>query len=85
MFNRDRMVNASAGAVAHAAMSVLDAVQTRPPEAQVLGAAAFFITACERFGVPAQDAFTAVTNLMNDREGRKPEFAAVRLYMENEL
>lgn len=85
LLDHDRLVNAPAKEVAQASYTILDAVQKLRPEAQVLGAAAYFLASCTRFGVPAQDAFSAVTNLMNEGDGLREEFAAIQAYMEAEL
>lgn len=76
--------------VASCSMTVLDAMQLRfTSEEQVLGAVCTALLLCERFNVPAQDAFTAASNLMNERvhgeAGMRPEFKAVQLYAANEL
>jgi hypothetical protein len=83
--DRDRLMNANSALVAEATMAITDAAQLRQPQAQVLGAAMFFLEVCRHFRVAPQDAFTAITNMTNDRDGQKPEFAAVRLYVSNEL
>ena len=84
-FDYDRLVNASGADVAQTIMTIADRVQTHKPEARVLGSAAFFLMTCEHLGVVPQDAFTAITNLMHHKDGQKPEFKAVRMYVENEL
>ncbi len=84
--DRDLMHMASPRDVAVATMTTIDALQDFQPHVQVLGAAAVFLNLATHFRVPAQDVFTAVANLMNDRQGMaRPEFAGVRQYMENEL
>jgi hypothetical protein len=85
-FVYDLMVNAEPRAVSLATMSVADGVQTLPPETQVMGAAAFFLLLCEGYKVPAQDVFTAVTNLMNSEKGDAiPQFNAAREYIKHEV
>jgi hypothetical protein len=45
-----------------------------------------FLHLADFWQVPAQDVFTAVTNLINDKDGKaRPEFRAIRPYMEGEL
>jgi hypothetical protein len=83
--DRDLIMNARATDVAQAAMTITDRVQHLQPGSRVLGAAAFFLMACDRYGVDAKDAFTAVTNLMTTKEGQRDEFAATKMYLENEL
>ncbi|MCG7628368.1 hypothetical protein MHM88_11170 [Epibacterium sp. MM17-32] len=84
-FNRDLMGMAPATESATSTMRVIDAVQDLPPHLQLIAITATFKLMIERFGVPAQDAFTITDNLMNDQAGKRPEFAAVRMYMENEV
>lgn len=84
--NRDLMHMAQPLDVARSSMAVIDRIQDYRPEVQVLAAAAVFLTLANHWGVPAQDAFTAVTNVMNERDGkRRVEFEAVDAYVENEL
>jgi len=66
-------------------MRVIDAVQDLPPHLQLIAITAAFKLMIDRFDVPAQDAFVIVDNIMQDQEGKRPEFAAVRMYMENEV
>jgi hypothetical protein len=82
----DLMVNAEPVAVSQAAMAVADGVQAYKPEAQVMGAAAFFIILCEEYKVNAQDVFTATKNLMaSERLDVIPQFNAAREYIKGEL
>ena len=83
--NHDLFNHASAGVVANGAMAIVDKLQDMRPHTQVAAAAAVFLLLCESHKMPAQDAFTVITNIMNHAEGRRPEFAAVRQYMEEEL
>lgn len=84
-FDRDLMVNANLRHVANASVAVIDRLQAYAPHEQIAGAAASFILMCEHFGVSPQDAFATATNIMNQAEGRRAEFEAVRLYLENEV
>lgn len=84
--NRDLFNNADARRVANCTMAVIDATQRGfHPHEQMHAMAAAFLLLAEHWGVPAQDLFTATKNLMHDVEGKRPEFAAVADYMENEL
>lgn len=83
--DHDVLMNADSQAVAEALMHLLDRAQRRTAEAQILSSAGFFIMLCERFGVEGRTALSAMTNLMNTKHGMKPEFAACRAYLENEL
>ena len=85
-FIYDRMVNAEPRAVSQATMAVADGVQTLTPETQVMGDAAFFLLLCDAYKVPAQDVFTATTNLMNSEKGDAiPQFNAAREYIKHEV
>lgn len=66
-------------------MRVIDRIQTLSPAVQLHACAAVFLLVSERFGFEPQDVFSYTNNLMNYAEGRRPEFAAVRAYLENEL
>lgn len=84
--NRDLLNNAAARRVANAAMSVIDATQRGyQPHEQLLGIAAAFLFVAEHWNIPAQEAFTIIKRIINDQDGKRPEFAAVKAYMENEL
>lgn len=85
-FNIDSFSSLPARSGAQAAMRVIDALQgTCLPETQAHGIAAAFILLSERWGMSPQEIFEKTTNLMNYAEGRRPEFAAVAEYLENEL
>lgn len=84
--DRDLMNMASPKAVANVTLGTLNSLQNWKPHEQVLGAAAVFLHLADFWQVSPQDAFTAVTNLMNDKDGKtRPEFRAIRPYMEGEL
>jgi hypothetical protein len=79
------MNHASVKESAASTMRVIDAAQDLPPHLQLIGITATFKLMIERFGVPAQDAFTVADNIMNTAQGRRVEFDAVRAYLENEV
>ena len=84
--DRDLMQMASAKRTANCTLGLLNAAQNHQPEEQLLGAAALFLHLADFYRVSAQDAFQTVSNMMNDREGKaRPEFQAIRPYMEGEL
>lgn len=85
VFNHDQFHSASPALVAEATMRVIDRIQQLPPSVQIHAAAAVFVLLTQRFAIDTQDAFSATSNLMNYAEGRRPEFEAVRAYLENEL
>lgn len=84
-FNRDAMNMAKPREVSRASLLVLNTLQDVRPEVQIMGAATVFLELAEFLGVPAQDAFTATKNLINDQDGKRVEFKAVRAYLEGEL
>jgi hypothetical protein len=82
----DSLNNASGQQAAIASMNVIDRLQHFAAGEQVIGACATFLLLCEHYGVPAQDAFTAAKNCMNDTNRKFiPEFRAVSDYVRNEL
>lgn len=88
MIIRDQLNNAPSEEVARVSYALIDRLQHEyeQPGVQVAAAAAFFLLVAERFGVPAQDAFTATKNLMNDRDNRlKHEFQAARAFLREEI
>lgn len=84
--NRDAMNSASARPVANTAMAVIDRIQDRPAEHQLLGLAWCFRLVVERYGMTPQDVMTAASNLAASNEGEaRPEFRGLRDYVEIEL
>lgn len=83
--NRDLMNNADPAAVATATMTVIDKLQHEQPHVQQMAAAALFVLLAERWGVEPQDVMVATKNLMIGVDGKRAEFEAVALYLENEL
>lgn len=83
--NLDKINNAQPADVAKSNFVVIDRLQSFEPHIQVLGLAATFLILAERFGVDAQTIFTVTKNLMNSKEGLRPEFVAVKDYVENEI
>lgn len=82
--NRDTFTNVSLKDAANCSMAVIDRLQKEPAAHQMAAITATFLLACERHGITPGDAFTITKNVMNHAEGRRPEFAAVAMYMENE-
>lgn len=84
-FNRDRMNMIPTREAATATMRIIDGAQDLPPEHQLVAITATFKLMIERFGVTPSDAFTVADNIMHHAQGRRVEFDAVALYLENEL
>lgn len=85
MLNRDDMNMVPVKEAATSTMRVIDAIQTLPPQLQVIAIVAAFKLLTERYKVEAQDAFTVADNVMNHAQGRRAEFDAVRRYLHNEV
>lgn len=84
--NRDIVASADVRLAATSTMQVLDAIQSiRPREYQITALACSFQLLAERVGLEPQDLFALSTNIMNHADGRRPEFAAVRQYLKEEL
>ncbi len=83
--NLDKINNAKPADVAKSNFVVIDRMQSFEPHIQVLGIASTLLILAERFGVDAQTMFTVTKNLMNSKEGLRPEFAAVRDYVKHEI
>lgn len=83
--NRDLMNNADPKRVAQAMVDSLDRLQNYQPHEQMLGVCALFLFLSEFWKVPAQDVFNAAKNIINDSEGKRPEFAGVEMYIRKEL
>ena len=82
----DGLTNAAPSAVAQAAMQVIDQLQNHRSHVQAAAAAAVFLVLCDHFRVSPQDVMTATKNLLfDDREGKRPEFAALRDYVRYEI
>ena len=88
LIDRDKMVNADRTTVARTCVELFDRIQDKAKEAQLLGLACAFILMAETLKVPAQDAFSAATNLMLDKmnpTGREARFDAMKFHLETEL
>lgn len=83
---RDLTGNAPLRQSAQAAMSVADVVQRIPNQgARLMGLATAFLMASECAGLPVNDLMGMARNCINDAEGRRPEFAAVTEFINNEI
>lgn len=89
LIDRDRLVNADRTMVARLCVLLFSAVQTHENyEEQILALAAAFLLMADVAGIPAQEAFTAVTNLMSDplhADGIEHRFAAMKYHLQTEL
>ena len=83
--NRDKLTNADPKHVAQSTFSVIDKLQNMPQHLQAMALASSFLILSDVFKLEAQDIFTLTKNLMNSKEGLRPEFVAVRDYIKHEL
>lgn len=84
-FNRDLFGMASPTQVGNATMSIIDGLHRFPAHVQVAAVCAAFLLLTEEARIPVSDAFTTVKNIMNDANGKRPEFDAVAAYIKHEL
>lgn len=86
LFDRDAFHSLRTKAAATATAEVLSAVQYRSPEEQVAGTACVFLLLCERYKIPAQDAFSAVKNMMAHHDARGgTDFDGIRSYLDADV
>lgn len=81
-------MNADQKAVAKACVLLFDRIQHLPKDQQLLALAGAFVLMSMALRFPAQDAFTAVKNLMRDpltASGLGLQFDAMRWHLEDEL
>ena len=85
-FDRDLFHSLPTKAAAQTTIAALNAIQDRRPECQVAGLAAAFLLVCEKYGMPAQDAFTATRNMMHGHKARGGyEFDAAQSYLSDDV
>lgn len=89
LVSRDRLTNANRKRVAGLVVNLFDRIQSHPiKEEQLLALAGAFVLMADAFRFSAQDAFTAVKNLMTqpDKEdGLVHQFAAMKYHLQTEL
>lgn len=81
-------MNIGRDAAATGTMALLDKLQHIKPEEQVVSAACFFSLLIQKYGrhgITATELLTLADRVMNDAEGRRKEFRAAALYLDNEL
>lgn len=89
LVSRDRLNNANRSRVAALVVNLFDRIQSHPvKEEQLLALAGAFVLMAKAFRFSAQEAFTAVGNLMtepNKEDGLVHQFAAMKYHLETEL
>lgn len=83
---RDLTANCTTRDAAQCCMAVASAIQANPDRgARLMGLATAFLMAAEASGLPVPDLMGYARNCMNTAEGKRPEFAAVNNYIEEEI
>jgi hypothetical protein len=86
LFDTFGLANMSPQTVARGTFRALDRLQDYKPHEQAAAAACLLLIICETCGVEPQTVFVPVKNLLLDeREGGREQFKAVRMYAANEL
>lgn len=89
LVDRDKLVNANRANVARLCVLLFDRLQLHASkEEQLLALAAAFLLMAEACGIPAQEAFTAVKNMMADpmrASGIYHQFDAMRFHLDTEV
>lgn len=89
LVDRDRLSNANRANVARLCVLLFDRLQHHArKEEQLLALAAAFLLMAEACGIPAQDAFVAVKNMMADplrASGIYHQFDAMRYHLDTEV
>lgn len=90
--NRDRLINADRRTVANAVVDIFNGLDLAPAQARneekLLALAGAFVLMASVLKVNAQEAFTAVKNLMTDPlgpDGLVKQFSAMRFHLEEDL
>jgi hypothetical protein len=87
--DRHALTNANRTSVARLCILLFNVVQNHPKkEEQLLALASAFLLMADALGIPAQDAFTAVKNMLADpmrASGIFHQFDAARHYLEADL
>lgn len=88
LVDRDRLVNADKAKVAADCVRVYSSLESRDPEAQLLGIACAFVIMSEALGLDTGDVYRAALNLMYDpihSSGRDHRFDAMSFHVKGEL
>lgn len=89
LVDRDRLINANRANVARLCVNLFERIQLHPrKEEQLLALAAAFLLMAEACSIPAQEAFTAVKNMMADpmrASGIYHQFDAMRFHLDTEV
>jgi hypothetical protein len=81
-----KLANVNPDDVSQAAYEALDCLQNHPPHIQAAAVGTLFVAIAEALKASPQDVMTVISNVLHDdRNGRRPQFAALALYIEHEL
>lgn len=80
----DAMGGANSAAVGTSLYSVLDAIQTKDREVQILGVAALFLLMCQQWNVEPASVLRITDNILTKNQ-EMPQFQAAAEYIRQEL
>lgn len=81
----DKLNNIEVKEAANASMEIVNLIQNMAPHVRVVACSVVFCLVCERYKMNPQSAFSVMQHIMNHADGRRPEFAAIRDYLRNEM
>jgi len=84
--NLDKLNHACRADVQQAAFATINNLQDEAVETQVAALSSAFVLLAQRLGVKPQQLWSVASNIMHDADSKmRPEFAAIREYMAEEL
>jgi len=84
--NIDKLNNAPRSQVQQAAFATIQHLQDEPVETQAAALSSAFLLLAQHLGVRPQQLWTVASNIIHDADQKmRPEFAAIRDYMAEEL
>lgn len=79
-------MNADPRAVSNSSMAILDSIQSKTVDEQILGASVVFLAVSERFGIEPSILLNAVDNLRRySRRYDKATFKGIEQYFKHEI
>tara|TARA_Y100000310_G_C20628388_1_gene787201 strand:+ start:954 stop:1253 length:300 start_codon:yes stop_codon:yes gene_type:complete len=83
LMDRVRMVDMKHTALA--TFAIVDKLQGEPGEIQAVAVTCAFLLMADRLGVPPNDLFGIASQIMEDADGRRPEFKGAAQFFKEEL
>lgn len=84
-FNRDAFNTAPIRKTANGVMAVITALQDEPKETQIAAIGCAFVLLAQHTNAHTGDLIGSCLRMLKSGEEHRPEFAAVRMFLENEL